>query len=44
MQYAIAMDHRKQYHQRHVPRTIDLVVVELARGILLGAIEDQKLE
>jgi len=29
MQYMIAMDHRSQNHHRYLPRTIDLVVVEL---------------
>ena len=38
MQYTIAVDHRRHYHHRHLPRTIDLVVVELLGLIHLAPV------
>lgn len=35
-QCIIAMDHRRQYHHRYLPRTIDLVIVVVVE--LLGLI------
>lgn len=38
MQYTIAMDHRRQCHHKYLPRTIDLVIVELLGLIILVTI------
>jgi len=43
MQHIVALDHRRQHRYRYLPRTIDLVVVELLRRILLVAIQEKIL-